>query len=835
MARALGALCRAGGWSYAAIWRSDRRDPRLLTIGECHCEDEARKVVENMVNQVHVVGEGAIGRALISGEYQWISDDTPFSLSQISDADNLGLFQGYTWWQHQFLSGIKTIAVVPIPAFGVAQFGSMQKVSESLEFLDQVKGAVFLTESISWHPSTKDVQTDVLTYNPQFQLNSPCTTDGFVSIKPETENTRLLEDTITVDSVKNFPIASSNSFSGFTSNESCSGLNPHIVAMPVNSKSINNVKVFQSDSNLRHSNISENAQQLKSTNRPGFSLASAATSYSSLVNLPRIEHELSCTPNKLRYCLQSEKTSSFLDSCTSIFSTDAELKSTVFDNDTPFVQSNAIQEVGTTGSTSYACELNELPNEIWGEPAGATKPVSKRDNENNGFLESTTFDTVMRDLWDDTALVAGNTSHFGATGTNSVAGQESSDPLSVEEREMFSETIFEELLGFDSNVIPVMASTDPLASSVHSHRERGTTPRSASRERRSGNGNEGTLASPPCKNQPKTAFLVPRSRPATPSFRELGDYGSVSSCRLPKYNLQDSFSVCNAQVPELILPPVSCTSENVSIGASKATPLSLQNLSMDDCGSLNTANSKVSRVKNHDGAKVVKKRARPGESTRPRPKDRQQIQERVKELREIVPNSAKCSIDALLDRTIKHMLFLQGVTKYAEKIKQADEPKMISKDSSAVLNDNSSGVVLKDDPSAGSNGGATWAYEVAGQTMVCPIIVEDLAPPGQMLVEMLCEERGFFLEIADTIRGFGLTILKGLMELRDGKIMARFLVEANKNVTRMDIFLSLVQLLQQNSLNRSSDQLTKVINNGVPSFAEHQQSPISIPVGLAGR
>ncbi|CAL4884642.1 unnamed protein product [Urochloa decumbens] len=778
MAGALGALCRAGGWSYAAIWRSDRRDPRLLTIGECHCEDEARKVVEKMVNQVHVVGEGVIGRALICGEYQWISDDTPFSLSQISDADNLGLCQGYTWWQHQFLSGIKTIAVVPIPTFGVAQFGSMQKVSESLEFLDQVKGAVFLTESISWHPSTKDVLTDVFTYNPQFQLNSQSTTDGLVSIKPEPESARLLEDTVTVDSLKNFPIASSNhslhSFNGFTSNESCSGLNPHIVAMPVNSKSINNVKVFQSDNNLRYSNISENAQQLKSTKQPGFRLASAATSYSSLANLPRIEHELSCTPNRLRYCLHSEKSSSFLDSYASIFSTDAELKSTVFDNDTPFIQSSVIQEVGTTGSTSYACELHELPNEIWGESAGETEPVSKRDNENNGLLESTTFDTVMRDWWDDTVLVAGNTSHLGATGTNSAAGQASNEPLSVKEKGLLSETIFEELLGFDGNVSPVMASTNPLAS-------------------------------------------------------------SVSSCRLPRYNLQDSFSVCNAQVPESILPPVSCTSENVPIAASKATPLSLQNLSMDDCGSLNTANSKVSHVKNPDGAKVVKKRARPGESTRPRPKDRQQIQERVKELREIVPNSAKCSIDALLDRTIKHMLFLQSVTKYAEKIKQADEPKMISKDSSAVLNDNSSGVVLKDDPSAGSIGGSTWAYEVAGQTMVCPIIVEDLAPPGQMLVEILCEERGFFLEIADTIRGFGLTILKGLMELRDGKIMARFLVEANKNVTRMDIFLSLVQLLQQNSLNRSTDQLTKVINNGIPSFAEHQQSPISIPVGLAGR
>lgn len=63
---------------------------------------------------------------------------------------------------------------------------------------------------------------------------------------------------------------------------------------------------------------------------------------------------------------------------------------------------------------------------------------------------------------------------------------------------------------------------------------------------------------------------------------------------------------------------------------------------------------------------------------------------------------------------------------------------MISnKDSGAVLKENSSGVVLKDNSSAGSNnGGATWAYEVAGRTMVCPIIIEDLSPPGQMLVEV---------------------------------------------------------------------------------------------------
>lgn len=42
---------------------------------------------------------------------------------------------------------------------------------------------------------------------------------------------------------------------------------------------------------------------------------------------------------------------------------------------------------------------------------------------------------------------------------------------------------------------------------------------------------------------------------------------------------------------------------------------------------------------------------------------------------------------------------------------------------------------------------------------------------------MLCEERGLFLEIADIIRGLGLTILKGVMETRTDKIWARFAVE----------------------------------------------------------
>ncbi|KAK4482746.1 hypothetical protein RD792_009913 [Penstemon davidsonii] len=195
--------------------------------------------------------------------------------------------------------------------------------------------------------------------------------------------------------------------------------------------------------------------------------------------------------------------------------------------------------------------------------------------------------------------------------------------------------------------------------------------------------------------------------------------------------------------------------------------------------------------KTDETGKTNRKRLKPGENPRPRPKDRQMIQDRVKELREIVPNAAKCSIDALLERTIKHMLFLQSVTKHADKLKETRDSKIISKDGGLLLKDN-------------FDGGATWAYEVGSQSMVCPIIVEDLNQPRQMLVEMLCEERGLFLEIADIIRGLGLTILKGVMETRNDKIWARFAVEANRDVTRMEIFISLVRLLEQSANNGAS-------------------------------
>lgn len=189
--------------------------------------------------------------------------------------------------------------------------------------------------------------------------------------------------------------------------------------------------------------------------------------------------------------------------------------------------------------------------------------------------------------------------------------------------------------------------------------------------------------------------------------------------------------------------------------------------------------------KSEEPVKTDRRRTRSRENARPRPKDRQQIQDRLRELREIVPDGTKCSIDLLLERTIKHVLFLQSIMKHADGLKHSGESKVLKEGNLLGKGNLSSGT--------------SWALDLDGQTVWCPIIVENLNQPRQMLVEMLCEERGLFLEIADIIQRLGLTILKGVMEAHNVKIWAHFVVEANRDVHRMEILWSLTHLLQQHS------------------------------------
>lgn len=83
--------------------------------------------------------------------------------------------------------------------------------------------------------------------------------------------------------------------------------------------------------------------------------------------------------------------------------------------------------------------------------------------------------------------------------------------------------------------------------------------------------------------------------------------------------------------------------------------------------------------------------------------------------------------------------------------------------------------------------------------------MKDLECPGHMLIEMLCNDHGRFLEIADVIHRLELTILKGAMEKRpDESAWAHFIVEASESFHRLDIFWPLMQLLQQNRTQISS-------------------------------
>ncbi|KAG6697445.1 hypothetical protein I3842_09G199600 [Carya illinoinensis] len=182
---------------------------------------------------------------------------------------------------------------------------------------------------------------------------------------------------------------------------------------------------------------------------------------------------------------------------------------------------------------------------------------------------------------------------------------------------------------------------------------------------------------------------------------------------------------------------------------------------------------------------AIKRRARIGENQRTRPRDRQMIQDRLKELRQLVPNGAKCSIDSLLDRAAKHMLHLRSVTSQSEKLRQLAHQKVADQENRG-----------SSETKNGCQNGTSWAFEFGDGLQSCPIVVEDLEYPGHLLIEMLCNERGLFLEIAQVIRSLEFTILKGAVDYRSNNAWARFIVEGPKGFHRMDMFWPLMHLWQ---------------------------------------
>ncbi|KAJ6841876.1 transcription factor EMB1444-like [Iris pallida] len=179
-------------------------------------------------------------------------------------------------------------------------------------------------------------------------------------------------------------------------------------------------------------------------------------------------------------------------------------------------------------------------------------------------------------------------------------------------------------------------------------------------------------------------------------------------------------------------------------------------------------------------------RSNTGNIHRPKPRDRQLIQDRIKELRELIPNSSKSSIDALLDQTVKHMMFLQSIPSQAEKLKNSEQVKVKGEEWSSSA-------------AHACESGTSWVYELGRKSTACPLTVESLDEPGQILIEMQCKEYALFLDIAQVIKRLQLSILKGILESRSEEQWAHFIVETPKGFHRMDILWPLVQLLQRNN------------------------------------
>ncbi|CAL0302682.1 unnamed protein product [Lupinus luteus] len=175
-----------------------------------------------------------------------------------------------------------------------------------------------------------------------------------------------------------------------------------------------------------------------------------------------------------------------------------------------------------------------------------------------------------------------------------------------------------------------------------------------------------------------------------------------------------------------------------------------------------------------------KKKAKVGNSQRSRPRDRQMIMDRMKELRELVPDGGRCSIDNLLEQTINHMLHLRKITCQAEKLKKIAHQEVR---------------IIKKQKIKGSYPERSSTIDFESE-LPLPLVIEDLELSGHMRIEMKCDEHGLFLEIAQVIQKMELTILKGVLEDHSSSAWARFIVEVPRGFHRMDVLCPLLHLLQ---------------------------------------
>ncbi|GMH12689.1 hypothetical protein Nepgr_014530 [Nepenthes gracilis] len=897
---ALKSLCGVNQWSYAVFWKIGCQNPKLLIWEECHyqpmpcsvlpgnfmignqgltwealegcrvsphaCDSQIEAQVGGrihllinkmmMANQVHVLGEGLVGRAAFSGNHQWIVSENynkdalpPEVLNEV---------------HLQFSANMQTVAVIPVIPYGVVQFGSTLDIIENIGFVHEVKRLILqlgcvhsalLSDNCIMKESVGDIGLRVadsvsVSADPYGDLNKICS-GSFIANGLNMQRNLIHSSGLATHSASAplshiqeelQPTASTFQISNLTQTFKSHGdqcqMDANLPDKCLLEKDVIAPEVIPSSPDVF-------LDQHTSSYNPGciYNHYQSAGSYRSFMEEPVVFNAGSqegtsqnlgavgsfitsqLIRNKGRFLGASHGCANLLCGKSKL---DENLNNQLgissyksADSNVPLKQMSGAGFHGVDFSTK---EVASLSDEVEQSTAGIMLSGSFSSNghysedrrlkaeyvpekgEGNNLYEIVSMaSSLTTKHMSSSKSIPGpcNDSHNGnrlATSKDLFedvyvqlsSGDDLFDILGMDFKNKLSNTVDNNCNVLGSNVnnqirnLSRSMNFQELGSDFHSDCERIS---------------ESTMYSECCSDQLLGAVVSG----VHSSLKQTSN--DDASCRTTSTKISSSCapnnSLTNSQMQEQLLgfsnPAVklgergtaciqsACEktddgncSQTSSIYGSQISSWIEQVPIVNRDTSISSANSR----KPDEAGNSNRKRHKPGENPRPRPKDRQMIQDRMKELREIVPNGAKCSIDALLERTIKHMLFLQSVTKHADKLKRMVESKIINEDGGLLLKDN-------------FGGGTTWAFEVGCQSMVCPIVVEDLNPPRQLLVEMLCEERGFFLEIADIIRGLGLTILKGVMETRNDKIWARFAVEANRDVTRMEIFLPLVHLLEQ--------------------------------------
>ncbi|KAM3293406.1 hypothetical protein ACQJBY_036770 [Aegilops geniculata] len=849
---ALRRLCEEIGWSYAVFWKAiGAADPVHLVWEDGYCghtpcpagseASQARAaelgcsaavdsicslVRKDMAEQVHVVGEGTIGRVAFTGSHQWIIHGT---------ADDHGLSSEVASEMHyQFRAGIKTIAIIPVLPRGVLQLGSTGVVVENTSFVMHAKKLCSQLNQRSSMAASASVKSTSNQSRPLPGASNIQAADNSFSQFPVMHGQYRRTDSATASSSKSlnaslFEAAQQN---GLTGRE-------HIVYGRPNDMFVqqasycdgrlgNNTLSAAISSDLVPSSLASVEQQQLLMNTigqlefgSGTDLARSALLKSLIYRNPFMHETSDMKLSHGRVGLSQGTTGhgsyGFLPGSAGVVSTTLCTSSQVSEQGShsssgmlqqkqPPVSCNVPQSseftmkmvrqerrssegalpVSSQSDVQVSNCLNGMSQENLLSRSGHMQKDQNANRANDprvavrtqgvknmdgcmlpAMPSETAHSLLLQPTWNNDLFdIFG--SEFHQLGHNVDANLVSScdaksHSLDRDATEpsicLDSSSLFSSLDNdFPCSGIFSLTDTDQLLDAVIS------------------NVNPSSKQSSDDNASCKTALTdIPNI-----SHFGLEELKQCDSSGIPSTVIKNESTQIVKQPYYFDKTEDGCLSQNN--GAQKSQiRLWIENGQNMKCESASASNSKGLDTQ----SKSNRKRSRPGESSKARPKDRQLIQDRIKELREMVPNGAKCSIDALLEKTVKHMLFLQSVTKHADKLKDSTESKILGSENGPVWKDY-------------FEGGATWAFDVGSQSMTCPIIVEDLDRPRQMLVEMICEDRGIFLEIADFIKGLGLTILRGVMEARKSKIWARFTVEANRDVTRMEIFLSLVRLLEPN-------------------------------------